>query len=378
MEVVRTLKSGWLTTGPRTFRFEKAFCDYIGSPFAIALSSCTAALHLALKAGGVQQGDEVITTCMTFCATGGAIEYVGAKPVFVDIDRLSFNIDPDLIEEKISSRTKAIIPVHYGGIPCDVDRIYALAERHGLLVIEDAAHAVGSVYKNRKIGSHGNPTAFSFYPTKNMTTGEGGVLVTDNEEFANKVRVLSLHGVSKDAWKRYGQFGQWYYEVHSLGYKYNFTDIQAALGLKQLLKLDRFNAAREYLAKIYFDELEHFSEIELPVWYSSYFYNLSQHGFRNSWHLFVILLNQERLRIARAAFIEELKRLRIGASVHFIPLHLHPYYAKKYGYRRGEFPVAEEVYDNIVSIPLYPRLSKGNIYYVIDKIREICHRYAAC
>ncbi len=356
-EVILTLRSSWLTSGPKTQSFEKAFADYIGCEHAVAVSSCTAALHLGLSAYGIGAGDEVITTPLTFCATAEVIEYQQAKPVFVDIEPKTFNIDPKLVEEKISSRTKAIIPVHYGGIPCDMSLIYDIAEKHDLKVIEDAAHAMGSIYQNRKIGSFGNPTAFSFYPTKNMTTVEGGVVTTNDAEIADRLRVLSLHGISKDAWKRYSSEGQWYYEVHHLGYKYNFTDLQAALGIQQLKKLDNFNLIREEYAKIYFDALKDVPELRLPQLYHDYFGGLSSDGFKNSWHLFVLMLEPDRLKIDRTQFIQELKTRGIGTSVHFIPLHVQPYYSKKYGYKEGDFPAAEKAATEVLSLPMCPQLT---------------------
>ncbi|MEJ2050673.1 MAG: DegT/DnrJ/EryC1/StrS family aminotransferase [Calditrichota bacterium] len=375
LEVIETLKSNWLTKGPRTVKFEEEFSTYVESKYTIAVNSCTSALHLALAAQDIQRGDEIITTPFTFCATAEVIEYLGAKPVFVDIDPESFNIDVTRIEEKITSKTRAIIPVHYGGIPCNLNEINRLAEKYGLFVVEDAAHALGSVYNSKKIGGSGNATAFSFYPTKNITTGEGGALTTNDNILAKKVKMLSLHGISKDAWKRYCSTGHWFYEVFELGYKYNFTDIQAALGLQQLKKLDYFNAMREQYAHIYFEELNSVPEIELPRWYRTYFNSLRSSGIKNSWHLFVILLAPNRLGIDRDRFIEEMRLRNIGCSVHFIPLHFHPYYAKKYKYKKGDFPVSESVYSRIVSLPLYPRLSQEKIRRVCFSIKEIIDMY---
>ena len=374
-EVIKTLKSDWLTSGPKTLQFERMFSNFIGSRYGIAVNSCTAALHLALCAHDIKSGDEVITTPMTFCATAEVIEYQQAIPVFVDIDPTNFNIDANLIEEKITPRTRAIIPVHYGGIPCDLFKIYDIAERYGLIVVEDAAHAVGSIYHNQRVGSFGNPTAFSFYPTKNMTTGEGGMITTNDEELANKFKVLSLHGISKDGWKRYGSQAQWYYEIHHLGYKYNFTDLQAALGIHQLMKLDSFNRIRELFAKMYFEELRAIPQIQMPDWYGTYFNNFLNTGVRSSWHLFVILLDHDRLKIDRNQFIEKLKSHGIVTSVHFIPLHLQPYYAKKYGYKKGEFPVTESAYEKIISLPLYPKLTEKQIYHIVEVIRKLVDEF---
>lgn len=374
-EVVNTLKSNWLTTGPRTLQFEREFAGYIGCEYAIAVSSCTAGLHLALSAYGIKSGDEVITTPLTFCATAEVIEYQLAKPVFVDIDADSFNIDSQLIEEKITPRTKAIMPVHYGGIPCDLSQIYEIADRHGLKVIEDAAHAAGTIYQNRKVGSLGHPTVFSFYPTKNMTTVEGGIITTNDAEIADKLKVLSLHGISKDAWKRYSNQGQWYYEIHQLGYKYNFSDLQAALGIHQLKKLDAFNTVREQYARLYYNALSEIPCLGVPKWYDHYFDFLQGQGFKNCWHLFVLMLDLEGLSIDRAEFIHELKARGIGTSVHFIPLHLQPYYANKYGYKKGDFPVAEDVYSRIISLPLYPKLTKEELNHIITVLQELVNEF---
>jgi dTDP-4-amino-4,6-dideoxygalactose transaminase len=373
--VIDTLNSDWITKGPRTQEFEENFSEYIGCNCTVAVSSCTAALHLALLASGIKSGDEVITTPMTFCATAEVIEYIGAKPVFVDIDPSCFNMDVNKIEEKISPQTRAILPVHYGGIPCNLKTIYDLAEFYNLEVIEDAAHALGTIYENKKIGGFGHLTAFSFYPTKNMTTCEGGALTTDNPYLADELKILSLHGISKDSWKRYKKEGSWYYEVTHLGYKYNFTDVQAALGLQQLKRLDTFNSIRENYAKCYFDEIITIPEIHMPDWYSIYFKKLQFEGIRNCWHLFVIMVDNERLKINRDQFIAELKSHGIGTSVHFIPLHLHPYYARKYLYKPGDFRVAESVYNKIISLPLYPNLREDQLQYIVDTIRQIVKQY---
>ncbi|MBW2990877.1 DegT/DnrJ/EryC1/StrS aminotransferase family protein [Candidatus Woesearchaeota archaeon] len=361
-EVVNALKSGWVTTGPRTKKFEEKFKKYIGSKHAVAVSSCTAALHVGLVVAGVKEGDEVITTPYTFAATAEVICYLKAKPVFVDIKEDTYNIDADKIEEKITSRTKAILPVHYGGQPCDMDKILAIAKKHSLKVIEDAAHAVGAEYKGKKIGLFGDVTAFSFYATKNMTTGEGGMATFENDEYADKMQVLSLHGLSQDAWKRYSAEGSWYYEIIMAGYKYNMTDIQAALGLCQLKKLERFNKRRERLAEMYNQEFSKIKELSLRK---------IKDGVKNVWHLYTIRIDESKLRINRNQFIKELAKKGISTSVHFIPLHLHPYYQQKHGHKKGDFPVAEKVYSNLISLPLYPDLGEDDVNYIIDSVKEI-------
>ena len=375
-EVADTLSTTWLTKGPKSVRFEKAFAEYVGCEHAIAVSSCTAALHLAVRVIDIQPGDEVITTPMTFCATTEILEYQNAKPVFVDIDPITFNLDIDQIESKITDRTRAIMPVHYAGIPCDMDKLMAIARRHNLEVIEDAAHAAGTRYKGNQIGSMGNLTCYSFYPTKNMTTGEGGMLTTNNAEYADKARVLSLHGISKDAWKRYSSQGQWFYEVTEMGYKYNFTDIQASLGLQQLKKLDHFNEVREKYARMYVEAFQGLPGINLPDFYSAYLNgDYADQGYYNCWHLFTVLVDDKVLSINRDQFIEELKAKQIGTSVHFIPVHLHPYYADKYGYQRGDFPVTESIYDQTMSIPLYPAMSEDQIHRIANAVREIAEKH---
>ncbi len=370
-EVLDTLKSAWLTTGPKTKQFEKDFAEYIGVKHAIALNSCTSALHLSLLANGVGPGDEVITTPLTFCATIEAIEYCGARSIFVDVDERNFHIDAKRIEEKITPNTKCILPVHYGGIPCDLDSINRIAKNHNLQIVEDAAHALGTQYKYHRIGGSGNLTCFSFYPVKNITTGEGGMVTLNDDDKAKTIRTLALHGMSKDAWQRYSQQGSWYYEIHHLGYKYNLTDIQASLGICQLKKLERFNELRENQAKLYFESLRDCDEISLPSWYYDYFGTLRDEGFVNSWHLFVIMLNLQQVSITRNELIQELNEKGIGTSVHFIPVHLQPYYAQKNNLHKGQFPVAESIFDRIISIPIYPKLTESELLYITDTLKKI-------
>lgn len=314
-EVVDTLKSGWLTTGPKTKKFEEELKKYIGCKNIIALSSCTAALHLALATLGIKEGDEVITTPFTFVSTVNVILHQGAKPVFVDIGREDYCIDADKIEKAITKKTKAIMPVHYAGRPCQMDKISKIAKKHKLAVIEDAAHAIGSEYKNRKIGTMSDFTAFSFYAAKNLATAEGGALCVKNDKLAKIARILSLHGMSKDAWKRYSSDGSWYYEVVFPGYKYNMTDIQASLGLHQLKKLDGFISKKEKIAKLYEEAFKNMPQIVLPK---------PELSIKHSWYLYPILINDKFLKINRNKFIEALKAENIGTSVHFIPVHMPP------------------------------------------------------
>ena len=291
------------------------------------------------------------------------IEYVGATPVLVDIDPATANIDPNRIEDALTPRTRVLLPVHYGGLPCDMEALMDIAARHHLLVLEDAAHAVGAEYKGRKIGTIGHATAFSFYATKNLTTGEGGIITTYDADLADQCRILSLHGISRDAWKRYTEAGTWYYEVQALGYKYNMTDLQAALGICQLRKLDAMNARRQQIAAQYhraFAEMDFLTPFppELPT------------DRTHVWHLYTILLNLEALRIDRAQFIEELKARNIGTSVHFIPIHYHPHYVR-YGWQRGQFPNAEHYYERTISLPLYPALSDQDVADVIEAVYDV-------
>lgn len=365
-EVVDTLRSGWLSVGPKTKDFEARFRDYVGCAEAVAVSSCTAALHLALAAAGIGEGDEVITTPLTFCATANVVIHQRARPVFADIGIDDFNLDPARVEERITPRTRAIIPVHMAGHPCRMDELLDIARQHNLLVIEDAAHAVGATYKGRRIGTLGDATAFSFYATKNLTTGEGGMLTTDNLELASTVRNLSLHGMSRDAWARYTSEGSWYYEVIAPGYKYNMTDMGASLGLHQLVRLDQFAQIRERYAAMYSQAFAAMPEIQIPR---------VAPDVTHAWHLYIIWLTPGTLTISRARFIEELKAQNIGTSVHFIPLHMHPFYQSAFGYAPGDFPIAEAMYQGAISLPLYTRMTEADVCSVIEAVRRIVNRY---
>ena len=374
-EVLDTLKSGWITTGPKAKKFENEFAKYVGARHAIAVNSCTAALHLALEAVGVAEGDEVITTPMTFAATAEVIRYFKAKPVFVDIDPVTMNIDVKRLEETVErlakgGRLKAIVPVHFAGYPCDMDAIMRIARKHNLPVIEDAAHAFPTLYKGKMVGTIGDITAFSFYATKNITTGEGGMITTDNDEWADRMRIMSLHGISRDAWKRYTAEGNWFYEILSPGYKYNLTDIAAAIGLAQLKKADGFREYRAGIAARYNDAFKGMSQITTPLL-------KDESGTKHGWHLYVIKLNLENLTIDRNRFIEELKLRGIGTSVHFIPLHIHPYYRDTYGYKPEDFPAAYEVFKRIISLPMYPKMTSSDVDWVIEATLDVASRFKA-
>ena len=364
--VVETLRSGWLTTGPKVKQLERDFAEYIGCGDAVAVNSGTAALHLALEAVGLKEGDEVVVPSMTFAATAEVVLYFRARPVLVDCEGDTLNMDYLALEEAITPRTKAIIPVHIAGQPCDMDRILEIAGNYKLKVIEDAAHALPASYRGRKVGAIGDITCFSFYVTKPVTTGEGGMATTNNEEYADRMRVMSLHGISKDAWKRYTSEGSWYYEILSPGYKYNLTDIAAAIGIPQLKKCDGFWEARKRIAGIYNQAFADLPEIRTPV---------CQPDVQHAWHLYVIQLELERLSITRAEFIDALKRKNIGTSVHFIPLHLHPYYRDTFGYTAQDFPNASAAFERIVSLPIYPKMTEADVEHVVTAVTDIVRQY---
>ena len=361
-EVIDTIKSCWISKGPKTMEFERQFADYIGVKHAIAMNSCTAALHIALVARGIGAGDEVITTPFTFVSSANIIIHAGAKPVFVDIDPATFTLDPQKIEAAITPQTKAIIPVHYAGHACDLDPIRAIAKKHGLFLLEDAAHAVETRYKGALIGNGADATAFSFYATKNLATGEGGMLTTDDDAFAEKARVYSLHGMSRNAWNRYSKGGSWFYEVLYPGYKYNMTDIQAAMGIHQLRKLPIMQGIRNKIASRYNESFGVMPELEIPA---------SLSYTTHAWHLYPLRVNAEKSAVDRNTLIDMLTERNIGTSVHFIPVHLHPYYRDTFGYKRGDFPVAEREFDKVLSLPLYPSMTDDDVAYVIDAVQSI-------
>jgi UDP-4-amino-4,6-dideoxy-N-acetyl-beta-L-altrosamine transaminase len=363
--VVDSLKSNWISKGPKTVEFEKRFAEYIGVKHAIALNSCTAGLHIALLAAGVGAGDEVITTAMTFAASSNVIIHCGATPVLVDIDPQTMNIDPAKIEEKITSKTKAIIPVHLAGLPCEMDKIMQIAKKYNLFVLEDAAHGTYTKYKDRMIGTIGNAAAFSFYATKNLATGEGGMVTTNDDELANKMRVLSLHGMSRNAWNRFSEKGSWYYEIEYPGYKYNMTDIQAAMGMTQLAKLESMQARREVIWQRYNEAFSKLPELEVPADFDY---------ARHARHLYMIRLNLAKLTVNRAEVIELLKEENIGTSVHYIPLPYHPYYRDTFGYNPGDFPKTEALYERIISLPLYPRMSDADVQDVIEAVQRVIEK----
>ena len=364
--VVDCLRSGWLTSGIKVKEFEHDFAAYVGCQHALAVNSCTAALHLALEAVGVGPGDEVITCPMTFTATAAVIEHLGARPVLVDCESSTLNLDPSLIEARITPQTRAILPVHFAGQSCEMDAILGIARAHGLPVVEDAAHALPTHYRGRMIGTLGDVTCFSFYATKTVTTGEGGMAVTDRADLAERMRLMHLHGMSRDAWKRYTQNGSWSYEILAPGYKYNLTDIAASIGIHQLRRAEAFYVRRRRIARLYTEALSGLRGVEVPeVW--------DEDG--HAWHLYVLRLVPEALTIDRDTFIARLVAMNIGVSVHFIPLHLHPYYRDKYGFAPTDFPNAYEAFQRILSLPIYPKMTDDDVQDVIDAVRSLVEEH---
>ena len=351
--VIETMQSGWLTMGPKTIEFENVFRAYIDSQFAISVNSATAALHLALNAVGVGNGDEVIIPTNTFIATAEAVVYSGAKPILCDVEENYHNLDINLIEQLITPRTKAIIPVHFGGNPCDMDEIKKIANHFNLKIIEDAAHALPSSYKNKIIGTLSDAVCFSFYATKTLTTGDGGMVTTNNSKIAEKIKIQRLHGISGDAWERYGQNNDWYYEVVDLGYKYNTTDIQASIGIIQLEKLEWMRDERKKIADKYIDAFS-----------GKLHFIIGNNQNESSWHLFVIKIgNRDELH-------QKLKEKGISTSVHFIPIHKHPYYKKSFSFSDEDYPVANFVFEQSLSLPIYPGLTENEVEYIIKNVLE--------
>jgi len=356
--VTKAIQSGWLTMGPKCVEFEEKFSDYIGSNFAVSLNSATAALHLALKAIGLQRGDEVILPTNTFVATAEVVTYFDAVPILCDIEEETHNIDVSKVEALITSKTKAIIPVHFAGQPCDMDELYALAKAYNLKIIEDAAHAVPSIYKGVKIGAleQTDITCFSFYATKTLSTGEGGMATTNSEDYAKSIKVNRLHGINRDAWDRYTTKGAWFYDIVDNGNKYNTTDINASLGIVQLKKQDKLRQKRQKIAQRYSEAFKDSSNITLPV---------IKEDRETSWHLYVVKIKE------RDEVIEKLKALGIGCSVHFIPVHKHSYYKEKYGYKDENYPIANRVFEESLSLPIYPDMSSEEVEYVIENLLKI-------
>jgi len=361
-EVVDTLESRWLGTGPKVTQLEEKFCEYTGADYAVALNSCTAGLHLSMLVNDIKAGDEVITSPMTFCATANAIIHTGAIPVFVDIDKNTFNIDPEKIEEKITEKTKAILPVHFAGLPCDMDRIMELAQKYNLRVIEDAAHATESIYKGRKIGIIGDMTCFSFYVTKNMVTGEGGMVTTNNKELAGLLKIYALHGMDQDAWKRYSDNGFKHYQVVYPGYKYNMMDLQAAIGIHQLNRLGKLSKRRKEIFNYYNDSFK-----DLPLILPKQNRTDSIHAY----HLYTALVDEKQTIISRDELQSKLHDYNIGTGIHFTSLHLHEYYRKRFNFKPDDFSNARYVSDRTISFPLSGALTDTDVEDVVNSVRMI-------
>lgn len=362
-EVVDTLRSGWLTTGKKAKQFEQEFADRVGAKHAIAVNSCTAALHLALEALGVSAGDEVVVPTLTFASTAEVVVHLGGTPVLADCRPDTLNVDPASIAAKITPKTKAIVPVHYAGRPCDMDAIHAIAAEHNLPVVEDAAHALPASYGQRTVGTISDITCFSFYANKTITTGEGGMVTTESDDLAARMRIMSLHGISKDAWKRFSAEGSWYYEITAAGFKHNMTDLAASIGLHQLRQCDVFWEGRGRCAEYYNHAFADVPEIQTPT--------IIETGNQMSWHLYVIQLQLDQLTIDRGEFINRLTAAGVGTSVHYMPLHMHPYYHDVHGYRPDDLPVAKAAFERMISLPIYPRLSDEDLRYVAETVQGI-------
>ena len=361
-EVVATLKSGWIGTGPKVKKFEEMFADYKSAKHSLAVNSCTAALHLAMRVLDIKEGDEVIVPTMTFAATANAVIHAGGTPVFADCGKDTMNIDPLAVESKITPRTKAIIPVHFAGRPCDMDALMAIAKKYNLKVIEDCAHAIEAEYHGKKTGTFGDIGCFSFYVTKNIITGEGGMAITNNDEYAEKIKILALHGMSKDAWKRFSDEGYKHYQVVDSGYKYNMMDLQAAMGIHQLGRIDCYWKRREEIWNRYNEAFK-----DLPVFLPV----SAESNTRPAYHLYTLLIGLERAKVTRDQFLDEMTKRNIGVGVHYLALHLHPFYQKAFGYKKGDFPNAEWISERTVSIPLSPKLTDEDAGDVIEAVTDI-------
>ncbi|MEW6201170.1 MAG: UDP-4-amino-4,6-dideoxy-N-acetyl-beta-L-altrosamine transaminase [bacterium] len=365
-EVVKVLQSPWITSGPIVEKFEKAFSESVGSLHAVAVSSGTAALHLSVRALGIGAGDEVITTPLTFAATAFAILHNGAYPIFADVNEDTFNISPAEIEQKITLKTRAVIPMHYAGNPCDMDEITKIAAEHKLFVIEDAAHAIGAAYQGKNIGAISDLTCFSLHAIKNITSGEGGMIATDDEDLAKKIISLRFFGITADAWKRAQSDRPWFYEIHDTGFKCNMMDLQAAIGLVQLRRLPEFQERRKKIVETYDQAFASEETIITPA---------TTPGSVSSLHLYVIRLRSEMLRVDRDHILRALRAENVNANIHYLPLHLHPYFRRTYNFKEGDFPTAEKIYQSIITLPLFPKMTDDDVQSVINALLKIIKYY---
>ena len=365
--VIEVLRSDWITQGPKVVEFEKIFATYVGARYAIAVNSGTAALHTACFAAGISKGDKAITTPITFAASANCVIYQGGAPVFADIREDTLNIDPEEIKKKITSDTRALIPVDFTGLPADLEEILQIARKNNLIVIEDASHALGATYKDSKIGSISDMTIFSFHPVKHITTGEGGMITTNNKKYYERLKVFRTHGITKEKDKLLNYEGPWYYEMQELGYNYRLTDFQCALGIAQLKKIDKNIQRRVEIAKRYNDEFKDLTEIIIP--------ELNPLDSNSAWHIYIIQLNLEKLKVGRKEIYEALRAENIGVNVHYIPVHLQPYYRNKYNYHQGDFPKAERYYSRTITLPIFPKMAKNDIKDVIKAVKKVIAYY---
>lgn len=365
--VIDVLRSDWITQGPKVAEFEKEFARYVGARYAVAVNSGTAALHAACFAARIEKGDEVITTPITFAASANCVLYQGGTPVFADIDENTLNIAPVKIKKKITKKTKALIPVDFTGLPVDLEKILQIAKDNNSIIIEDASHALGATYKDSKIGSISDMTIFSFHPVKHITTGEGGMITTNNKEYYERLKLFRTHGITKDKDKLLNYDGPWYYEMQELGYNYRLTDFQCALGLNQLKKIDRIIQRRRKIVKKYNYEFKDIPEIKIS--------QINPTDSNPTWHIYMIQLNLEKLKVSRRNIFEALRAENIGVNVHYIPVHLQPYYQNRFGYRRGDFPKAENYYSRAITLPVFPKMSDKDIDDVVAAVKKVINYY---
>ncbi len=365
--VSEVLRSDWITQGSKVVEFEKKFASYVDAHYAVAVSSGTAALHTACFAAQIEKSDEVITSPITFAASANCVLYQGGTPVFADIDADTLNTDPLEIKKKIIGKTKALIPVDFTGRPADLEKILQIAKDNNLLVIEDASHALGATYKDTKIGSISDMTIFSFHPVKHITTGEGGMITTNNKVYYEKLKLFRTHGITKDKDKLLNYDGPWYYEMQELGYNYRLTDFQCALGLSQLKKIDKIITRRREIVNKYNSEFKNMPEVKIP--------EINPADSNPVWHIYMIQVNLERLKVDRREIFEALRAENIGVNVHYIPVHLQPYYQKRFGYRRGDFPKAEIYYSRAITLPVFPKMSDKDNDDVVAGVKKVINHY---